>query len=184
VRIIAGSLKGKQLGTAKPALLRPTTDKVREAIFAILTPCLSGGIVLDLFAGTGSLGIEAISRGMEYAVFVEKSPLALGILKKNIITCRIEAQCCVIGASVSKGLRLLAQRAKRFDLIFLDPPYRDQVVGKTLRDIGSAGILISGGIIVAEHAQQESLADAYGPFSLDDQRHYGQTVISFFTQHP
>ena len=103
MRIIGGTLKGRRLSTTKGDVARPTTDKVREALFSILSPCLTGGAVLDLYAGTGSLGLEAISRGMNRAVFIENSPQAFTVLTKNIGTCQAELQSEVIRLPVSKA---------------------------------------------------------------------------------
>lgn len=183
MRVIGGALKGRHLSTTKGGAVRPTTDKVREAIFAILAPCLTEGAVLDLFAGTGSLGIEALSRGMTRGVFIENSTQALTLLKKNIVACELLAQTEIIRLPVIRGLRMVGSRNEVFDLVFLDPPYRDQLVGKILAAISEAAILATEAIVVAEHATKEVVPTVQGALRLDDQRRYGQTTISFFTQH-
>lgn len=162
-------------------LLRPTSGKVREAIFNLITPLLNGGSVLDLFAGTGSLGIEALSRGMERTVFVERDPRVITVLHKNIIACQLKSQTEVIGRPVSKGLRMLRAREERFKLIFLDPPYQMSLAGRTLLELGEANLLKKDGLVILEHSEREQVEPAYGAMKLDDRRHYGQTVISFFT---
>jgi 16S rRNA (guanine966-N2)-methyltransferase len=181
VRVIGGKLKGKQLRTCRGLFLRPTSGKLRETIFNILGPFLSGGAVLDLFAGTGSLGIEALSRGMDRAVFVEKTPRAINILQKNIVGCDLEGQTEIMGCPVSKGLSILRFRKDQFKTIFLDPPYQGNMVGKTLHEVSGADILEKNGLVVVEHSFREAIEAAYGALKLDDRRHYGQTVISFFT---
>lgn len=183
MRIIGGALRGRRLSTTKGGAIRPTTDKVREAVFAILTPCLTEGTVLDLYAGTGSLGIEALSRGMRRAVFIENSPQAIALLKKNIAACALEKQSEIIRLPVARGLQILSSRKEAFDLILLDPPYRDRLVEKTLSAISEAGVITPEGVVVAEHSVKEVPAAALGTLRLDDQRHYGQTMISFFTHH-
>ncbi len=180
MRVIGGALKGRHISTAKGTSIRPTTDKVREAVFSILAPSLKGGAVLDLFAGAGTLGIEAMSRGMDRVVFIEDSAQALAILKKNVAACKLERQVEIIKLPVSRGLRIVRLRKERFDLIFLDPPYRDRLVGKSLLEISEADIVAADGTIVAEHAVREVIDQRYGALLLDDQRQYGQTMISFF----
>jgi len=181
VRVIGGSLKGRRLAAVRSSRVRPTTDKVREAIFAIMTSCLNGGTVLDLFAGTGSLGIEAVSRGMDRVVFIENDSQALLILKKNIHQCDLDEQAEIISLPVSRGLRLLVQRRESFHLIFLDPPYGEHSAGETLTEIGETKLVAPDGFVIAEHSHKETVAEYYGSLVLDDQRRYGQTRISFFS---
>lgn len=180
MRIIGGKLKGRQIRTCRGLLLRPTSGKLRETIFNILGPFSTGGAVLDLFAGTGALGIEALSRGMERSVFVEKNPRVISILKKNITACALEGRTEVLGCTVSKGLSILRLRKDQYKTIFLDPPYQGKLVGKTLREISEADLLEKDGLVIAEHASEEAVDAAYGALKLDDSRRYGQTVISFF----
>jgi len=180
VRIFGGRLKGKQIRTCRGLFLRPTSGKLRETIFNILAPCLTGGAVLDLFAGTGSLGIEALSRGMDRTVFVEKNPRVIMLLRRNIVACALEGQTEILGFTVSKALRILRQRKDKFKTIFLDPPYQANLVGKTLAELSGANLLEHDGLVVAEHSSRETIEICYGALRLDDRRQYGQTVISFF----
>lgn len=180
MRVIAGKLKGRRLVTTGSEIVRPTADKVRESIFDILSPSLIGGSVLDLFAGTGGLGIEAVSRGMDRVVFIEHDSRALAVLRKNIAHCGIEQYAEVISFPVSRGLRLMHARKELFRLIFLDPPYQEHLVGKTVAEISEAAILAADGVVIAEHYHKEPVAPSYGRLVLDDQRRYGQTTVSFF----
>ncbi len=180
MRVTGGRLKGKRLYTGRIKELRPTSEKIREAIFNILTPFLTGGSVLDLFAGTGSLGIEALSRGMEEGVFVEYNSAVIPLLKKNIDSCQLSNRVEILKLPVSNALRMLKARGKKFKLIFLDPPYQEQLVEKTLFELNKAEILITEGIIVAEHFAKESVGEIYGKLKIMDQRQYGQSVVSFF----
>lgn len=181
MRIIGGRLKGKPIKTCRGLFVRPSAGKLRESIFNILAPCLTGGAVLDLFAGTGSLGIEALSRGMDRTVFVEKNPRVISLLQRNIIACKLEGQTEVLGLSVLKGLSILRLRKDKFRTVFLDPPYQADLVGRTVRELSKANLLEHGGIVVAEHSIRETIETSYGALRLDDRRQYGQTVISFFT---
>jgi 16S rRNA (guanine966-N2)-methyltransferase len=181
VRIIGGKLKGRRLKTCRGNFLRPTSEKIREAIFDIITPFLTDGSVLDLFAGTGSLGIETLSRGMDRAVFIDNNPRIISVLKENIINCQLESQTEVIGLPVTKGLKILRSRKETFKLVFLDPPYRGNLAGRTLLEIGESKVLTKDGLVIVEHSSRENIKPFYGNLRLDDQRQYGQTIISFFT---
>jgi len=181
VRIIGGELKGRRLQAGKGRAVRPTSGKIREAIFDIIAPFLSDGVVLDLFAGTGGVGIEALSRGMERAVFVEKSPGVVPILKKNISACQLERQAEVIARSVSNGIKTLCSRNDKFKLIFLDPPYQKNLLEGTLEQIDKANLLSKGGIVIAEHSDGERVGKGFGKLVGYDCRRYGHALLSFFT---
>lgn len=180
MRVFGGTLQGRRLQTCRVASLRPTSEKIREAIFNILAPLLTEGPVLDLFAGTGSLGIEALSRGMERTVFVESNGTIISFLKKNISHCHLEEKSEVIGFPVNKGLKILKARNEKFALIFLDPPYEEKLAGKTLLEISEAKLVTKDGLVIAEHSSKEILEESYGSLKMDDQRRYGQTLVSFF----
>ena len=180
MRVIGGKLKGRKIKTCRGKFLRPTSEKIREAIFNIISPFLTDGLVLDLFAGTGSLGIEALSRGMERAIFIENDPRVISVLKKNIINCRLENQAEVIVLPVTKGLKILQSRKQKFKLIFLDPPYLSNLVGKTILEIGEANILEEDGLVIVEHSSKEDIKSNYGNLIKFDQRQYAHTLVSFF----
>ena len=181
MRVFGGTLQGRRLQTCRVESLRPTSEKIREAIFNILSPLVAEGSVLDLFAGTGSLGIEALSRGMERAVFVERNATIISFLKKNISHCHLEEKSEVLGFTVSKGLKILKSRNEKFALIFLDPPYQEKLAGKTLREISEAQLVTQDGLVIVEHSSKEILEESYGRLKMDDQRTYGQTLVSFFS---
>lgn len=181
MRVIGGKIKGRRLETYWGRFLRPTSGKIREAIFNIITPLLNEGSVLDLFAGTGSFGIEALSRGMDRAVFIEDNPRILSLLKKNISNCQLENQTEVIGLRVARGLKILKFREEKFKLIFLDPPYQGNLAGTTLLEISEAKVLTKDGLVIVEHSAKGNLDSIYGDLRLDDQRKYGQALVSFFT---
>jgi 16S rRNA (guanine(966)-N(2))-methyltransferase RsmD len=143
---------------------------------------LAGGSVLDLFAGTGALGIEALSRGMDRSVFIENNPRVMNILQKNITACDLENRTETLKCTVSKGLSILRLREDRFEIVFLDPPYRKKLIGKTLGEISNAHLLKKDGLVIAEHASNEAVEATYGTLKLDDQRQYGETAVSFFIQ--
>ncbi|MCJ7663647.1 MAG: 16S rRNA (guanine(966)-N(2))-methyltransferase RsmD [Desulfobacterales bacterium] len=179
MRVIGGEFKGRQLSVPGGRRIRPTSDRVREAIFDILGPAWTFPRVLDLFAGTGSLGIEALSRGAEEAVFVEQGKGALTVLKGNLKALGLKSRAWVLPLIAKRGIAVLGERGEVFDLIFMDPPYGKDVVGKTLEEIVRGGILAPAGIIVAEHATRDRILPPLG-LTLSQQRRYGDTTVSFF----
>jgi 16S rRNA (guanine(966)-N(2))-methyltransferase RsmD len=180
MRVIAGKAKGHRLTVPKGRDLRPTASRVKEALFNILPHDLSGMRVLDLFAGTGNLSVEALSRGAAKAVLVDASRTAERAIRENLRRLGLSNRCEVWTAPVLKATRTLARRGEEFDLIFLDPPYERGWVGKILRALAKENLLGSRGILVAEHSVRENIEDHYGRLRLRDQRRYGTTLLSFF----
>jgi 16S rRNA (guanine(966)-N(2))-methyltransferase RsmD len=180
LRIISGEARGRRLARFKGQKIRPASDKVRGAIFNILGQAFEGREVLDLFAGTGALGIEALSRGAEKVVFVENSTAALRVLHENLALCRCGERAELVKTPVERGLKLLIKRGERFDHIFLDPPYGKGMVAKSLHMLSSGEMLKERGIITLKHSDQELPLERYGNLILTDQRKYGKTYVSFF----
>jgi 16S rRNA (guanine(966)-N(2))-methyltransferase RsmD len=180
MRVIAGEAKGRRLKAPKGRELRPTGDRVKEALFNILPHDLSGRKVLDLFAGTGNLSLEALSRGAEEAVLVDISRDAVQVIEENVRGLGLTARSRVLTAPVFKSVRMLARREEKFDLIFLDPPYDKELVGETLKAIAAEGLLAESGVVVAEHSVREKVQERYGALVLADRRRYGDTQLSFF----
>lgn len=178
--MIAGKVKGRRLKAPKGRALRPTADRVKEALFNILPKDLSGQKVLDLFAGTGSLGFEALSRGASEALLIDAARWAKKAIHENLQTIGLGDRAKVWQAPALKSIRALSRRKETFDLIFLDPPYEKGLVESTLRAIAAAEIVRESGIVVAEHSVREQVEAGYGPLRLVDQRRYGATLLSFF----
>ena len=184
MRVIAGKLKGHRLKAPKGRDLRPTSDRVKEALFDILPHDLSGLRVLDLFAGTGNLSIEALSRGATEAVLIDASREAGKVIRENLQALGYSDKSRAWIAPVLRSTRVLSRRGEKFDLIFADPPYEKDWVGKTLRAIAQDELLREAGILVVEHSVREGVEKNYGPLMLRDQRRYGTTLLSFFTYCP
>ncbi|HEV8715859.1 MAG TPA: 16S rRNA (guanine(966)-N(2))-methyltransferase RsmD [Candidatus Binatia bacterium] len=184
MRIVSGSAGGLHLKVPKGHKLRPTADQVKEAIFNILTSrfLLTDITVLDLFAGTGALGIEALSRGARFAVFVDANPEAQRVIRANLNAAGLRRQGRVIRAYVAKGIKVVEEQGLRFGGVFLDPPYGEGWVDKTLRLLARNTILLPGAWVVVEHSQQEVGAEHCPPLALTDRRRYGTTGVSFY-QH-
>jgi len=181
MRIIAGLHRGRRLKTPAGSKLRPTSDRVKEAIFNILGPRVRGAVVLDLFSGTGNLALEAVSRGAQEAVCVEKHPAALRLLQANVQLLGETHRVEIWPGPVERALPALARQGRRFDIIFLDPPYRTGLVAVTVQAICAHGLLGAGGLVVAEHAVEESLAAVMeqGDLELFTRRTYGDTAVTF-----
>jgi 16S rRNA (guanine966-N2)-methyltransferase len=175
VRVIAGCLRGRRLRVPS-AGVRPTADRVREALFARLGD-LEGARVLDLYAGSGALGIEALSRGAVSAVFVERASAVAAVLRGNLHVLELECRSELIRGDAPGRVRRLAEAGRRFDLVFVDPPYaRRDELERALRAIATSGILAPGARVVVETARGIELPAVSG-LELLDERRYGDTVI-------
>lgn len=180
MRIIGGTAKGRRLASFRGMSIRPTTDKVREAIFNILPQPFQFKNVLDLFAGTGAMGMEALSRGAEKAIFVDSDMKAVKIIKKNLEMCKLTDKAVIIAKDVQSTLSLLNRKGEKFDLIIIDPPYNTSATGIALNGIDDNGLLNTDGIIVSESSKRmiwDGELKGIEPF---DRRRYGDTVVSFY----
>jgi len=182
MRIIAGSAKGKVIKCRDGFDTRPTTDRVKESLFSIIAPYIGDARVLDLFSGTGNLALEAISRGAKKAVMIEKDKDALRIIIQNVNNLGFEECCRAYKNETLRALDILGKKREQFDLIFLDPPYKDNVCTKVIKKIEEAGILAEGGLIIAEHHILEDMEETIGEFKKADERRYGKKELSFYTR--
>lgn len=178
MRIISGASKGRKLASPRGHALRPTSDRVKESIFNILGDEVEGKIVLDLFAGTGNLGIEALSRGATKAVFVERANEALRMIQRNLLHCGFPGQAEIIPKEVSRAIPLLEARGESFDLILMDPPYEKGWVLRTLLTLNRHHIYHEGSVLVIEHGRREPLPPETGGWRVVKQRRTGDTIIS------
>lgn len=178
MRVVAGSAKGKSLKAVPGMNTRPTTDKVKESIFNIIGPYFTGGTVLDLFAGTGSLGIEALSRGMTKAIFVDQDKLSIETIHKNLENTKLQQFAEVYKNDYERALKALVKREMSFDLIFLDPPYRLKVMNKIIQHIREYHLITEQGIIVTEHDAKYDFTHLLEGFAIQKQVTYGDTGIT------
>jgi len=181
MRIISGGSKGRKLRTPKTPFLRPTSDRVKESIFNILRGEIEGRRVLDLFAGTGNLGIEALSRGAKKAIFVEKEKHALSLIRTNLEHLGLLERSEILPVDVTRAIGILKQRGDCFDLIFIDPPYEKGLIEKTLMKLTSHPIYRGDSIVVVEHHRRERLPAILDGWNLFRQRRTGETVASFLS---
>jgi 16S rRNA (guanine(966)-N(2))-methyltransferase RsmD len=184
VRIVAGELRGRTIDGPKWDGLRPTSDSLRETLFNVLGPTVLGVRVLDAFAGTGAVGIEAISRGAAHATFIERDPRAIALIEANIAKLGIKSACVILrgdfvmvkpGASLAEALA----EAERFDLVFLDPPYELPDLEQVIRRAGQ--LTAPGGRVVVEHAKKRELPAAVPGLAKYRTLTAGDSALSFYT---
>ena len=177
MRVISGKAKGVVLKTPDGMLTRPTSDRVKEAMFSIIQFDLPGAKVLDLFGGTGQLGIEAISRGAQSAVFVDAREEACRLIRGNLAKARLESQGKVVRSDYADYLK---RSREKFGIIFLDPPYAEVFLEKSLKIIEEIDILESGGIIIAERPLGKDLLCDLAGFSRSRDYKYGNTLLTVY----
>ena len=180
MRVIAGTAGGLKLTTPAGTITRPTSDRVKEALFSILesADAVSNAQVLDLFAGSGALGIEALSRGANHVTMVDKSRPALETLRKNLQHTKLINRATILGLDALHALEQLIRQQARFDLILIDPPYNHGLHVKVLERLTT--LLAPTGLAVAETASRESLPERVGSCLLTDRRVYGDTALAFY----
>lgn len=183
MRIVAGTARGRVLATPRTdEVTRPTADRVRETIFNVLGQWCDGLRVLDLFAGTGALGLEAVSRGAVEAVLVEQGREAVQLCRQNVEALRFGDRVEVLALPVARALETLSGR--QFELVFSDPPYRLEAGREVLAGLEAHGLVAEGGVAVIEHAAREVLPEQSGRFARVDERRFGDTVVSIFRLTP
>jgi 16S rRNA (guanine(966)-N(2))-methyltransferase RsmD len=180
MRIITGSAKGTKLKTPRGMETRPTADRVKESIFNIMGNIVIDAVVLDLFAGTGNLGLEALSRGADCAVFIDKSANSIEIIRENALHTKLIDKTEIYKNDVFKGLAKLEQSQREFDLIFCDPPYNKGFINMILAKIDDSNLLTSDGIIMMEHSQHETVKKEWKTLNLRRMEKYGETLVSFW----
>lgn len=182
MRVIAGTYKSRILKSLKGLALRPTSDRLRETLFNVLAPHIAGSRFVDLFAGTGAIGIEALSRGAAEAVFIENHAPAAALIKKNLASLGITKGTTVLVAEALRGLAQLAAReSPGYHIVFLDPPYAAAAdYSRVLEFLGTANLLAPGGLVVAEHRRNFDLSEAAGALSRFRVLKQGEAALSFY----
>jgi 16S rRNA (guanine966-N2)-methyltransferase len=180
VRVIAGTAKGRLLKAVPGTGTRPTTDKVKEAIFSMIGPYFDGGVGLDLFAGTGGLGIEAISRGMNRVIFIDMEQTSIQVIEANLKTIGFKEQAEVYRNEANRALKVLAKRGLKFDLIFLDPPYQMKQADEILLQMQKMDMIQDQAIALVEHEASHAYADEIGRLYVRKRAVYGETAISIY----
>lgn len=180
LRIIGGSARGMRIQAPDTDKTRPTLDRVKESVFNTLMPYLQDATVLDLFSGSGNLGIEALSWGAQKAVFVDESKLCRKIIQGNLEKTRFSERGKILTMEVSKALAFLKEKEEQFDLVFMDPPYNMNFIVRTLQKLDVFDIIKNDGIVACEHHEDEEAPDKVGRLSKVRTKAYGDTRFSFY----
>ena len=181
MRITGGQLRGRVLLSPRGMSIRPTSDRVREAIFNIIGQDLSGRRVLDLFAGTGSMGLETLSRGAACALFIDSSAQSVNLIGKNLALCGHQDSGTILRRDLRKGISKAHPLLKQaYDLAFLDPPYGKSFISFLLENMSTNGILSTRSSVIAESGKTENLPPFSGNFEMVDSRLYGDTRVSLY----
>lgn len=183
MRVVAGSVKGLPLKAVSGTSTRPTTDKVKESIFNMIGPFFDGGNALDLFAGSGGLGIEALSRGIDYVVFTEKDRKAVETIHFNLAKTRLEDRSEVYRADAERALSVMKKNGFKARLLFLDPPYHMAKAYGLMDKAAEFGLMTEDAIVVCEHDKEVELGDQTKFFERYKKVVYGSTVISIYRFH-
>ena len=184
VRIIAGSLRGRSIRAPRGLSLRPTSDRVREALSDLLQARIPGAAFLDLFAGAGGVGIEALSRGASRAVFVERSPIAVRYIRENLAEHRLEQKARVFPVDAIAFLSKPPAGEGPFDIVFMDPPYGSGLLRKALPRVAASDMIKADSWIIAEHHHKQGMDEEVGSLRLFRQSRYGETILSFYSKAP
>jgi len=186
MRITGGTLRGRELKTLSGRDIRPTSDKVRQALFNLLGDAVSDARVLDVFAGCGAVGLDALSRGASHVTFVEKDHRALKIIHENVETLGLADRATLRRFDIARHPEKLRDPAGSFDVAFLDPPYRmtrsltgDSELGRLLACLWSGGIVDAAGVVVLEHDRRAAVGGSWRSFGVRDARTYGDTTLTF-----
>ena len=179
MRIVAGKYGSRRIEAPQGMDTRPTQDKIREAVFSSLGGFFDGGRVLDLYAGSGAIGFEALSRGMDEAVFADISSAAVAVIRRNAETLK-EENVRILKMKALKAVKLLGQEENRFDLVYLDPPYRKQENETVLSALLAEGLLCPGAKVLVESLKEESFPESVGRLRRVREAVYGITKISYY----
>lgn len=181
MRIISGKFKGHRLVPFNADHIRPTTDRVKETLFNKWMPYIEGSKVLDLFCGTGNLGLEALSRGAEFVEFVDSSEKSLKILKENVKKLRLESGFHI---TLKDAIKFINSSSEIYDLILIDPPFTKSMANDVLSALQGSSVLKEGGLVAIESGTKEFIQDEYGFLVLYDRKAFGDKTLSLYERRP
>lgn len=182
MRIITGIARGRKLASPEGENTRPTSDRVKESLFNIIQVQVPGAKILDLYAGTGNLGLEALSRGAQHCTFIEKDKTAYRVLRQNIEGIKFHEMSESFNQEASTALKILSKRGLKFDIIFLDPPYGRGMVESSITSISSLGLGEEECLIISESDLGDNIPEKIGDYTRNRTEKYGRTVISFWNK--
>jgi len=188
MRVIAGTARGTRLGALKGASIRPTLDRVKESFFNKVGQTLKGVVFLDLFAGSGSMGIEALSRGAKKVVFVENNHRAQSLIYSNLERCHFgpdvsdarEKNWVLLKSSALHALQVLQEKGVRFDIVYVDPPFADDLYEGCLEALARSDLLTESSLVVAEHHHKNALREKYDKLTCQSERKLGDSCLSYY----
>jgi len=178
--LTSGTLKNRKIKSREGKETRPTLERIKEAIFSIIGDKITDARFLDLYSGTGNMAIEALSRGAERAVMIEQDKEALRIIIENVNDLKLDGKCRAYKNDVFRAVEILGRKNEKFDVIFLDPPYKENITEKTLEKISESEILAEDGIIISEHSVYEKSKDTVGNLVKYDERDYNKKIVTFY----
>ncbi len=180
MRITAGELKNRKIKSREGRETRPTLERIKEAIFSIIGDKVEKALFLDLYSGTGNIAIEALSRGAARAVMIEQDKDALRIIIENLNNLGLDRRARAYKNDVFRALEILGRKNEKFDIIFLDPPYKENITTDTIKKLSEIGLLEKDGIIISEHSVYEKLDNKIDNFVKYDERDYNKKIVSFY----
>lgn len=180
MRITSGKLKNRIILSREGRDTRPTLERVKESIFSILFNKIENANFLDLYSGTGNMSFEALSRGARRAIMIEKDTDALKVIIDNVQRLGLEDQCRAYKNNVLRAIEILENKKEKFDIIFMDPPYRENLTKKTVEKISLCNILSDNGVIICEHGKYEKMEDTIGEYVKSDEREYNRKIVTFY----
>lgn len=181
MRIIAGRFRSRRLKTLPGLKTRPTSDRLRETLFNVVGTSVVGAVFADCYAGSGAVGLEALSRGAEWVYFLESHRAAVRVIQQNLKSLEIEAGFDLLSLNVVTGLRRLERDGVRLDLVFLDPPYRAaEEYARSLAVLSEGTLLVPGGLVIAEHHPKQPLEERYGGLARTRVLQQGSAVLTFY----
>ncbi len=182
MRITSGKLKNRIILSKEGRDTRPTLERIKESIFSILYDKIIDAKFLDLYSGTGNMSFEALSRGASYAIMIEKDVSALNVIIDNVQRLDLSNKCRAYKNDVLRAIEILKNKNEKFNIIFMDPPYRENLTVKTLMHLSKYDILEQDGIIICEHGRYENLENTIGNFIKYDEREYNKKIVTFYVR--
>lgn len=180
MRIIAGTFRSRKVAPVQGMETRPTADKIKQSVFDQLGQSFYGGRALDLFAGSGNIGLEALSRGIDHVVFVDSAKIAIQTIQENVKAFNVQQQCTILHMNYESALNLLAEQHQTFDLIYIDPPYLHQQMNKILMFLDQHGMVALGGRVVCESLKEDIFQSEYGTLQKIKDTTMGITRVTIY----
>jgi 16S rRNA (guanine(966)-N(2))-methyltransferase RsmD len=180
MRVIGGNYRGRRLHTVGGLAVRPTSDRLRETLFNILSPRIAGSRFLDICAGSGAVGIEALSRGAASATFIERSPHACAVIANNLAALGITIEATTIKRDAAVALKRLEQESRQFDVAFFDPPYASEIYDQVMKQLGSSDLLSSAAVVIVEHRAKIAPEPEYGKLHIVRELKQGESALAVY----